>query len=130
MRHREPPIFHRFPQGGISLLEIPIALIVLALVIIMASRAFMSANHVQKDSHLANQATAFASAKLNELESTPVSLINDGKDTVMSSTGLSFTRKWTVSQPISGSNAKSVQVEVHWKLNQQNDSINVSSFIR
>jgi Tfp pilus assembly protein PilV len=117
-------------QKGISLIEIPVALLVLALVIIMATRTFKTANRVQKDSHFTNQATAFASAKLNELEVTPLPLIANGQDQVTSVNGLTFTRKWTYTQPISNSSAKAVQVQVHWTINQQPDSVQVATLVR
>jgi|GEM_PF-5103978 len=117
-------------QKGVSLVEIPVALVVLGIVLIIAARTFMTAGSVQKDSYFTHQAATFAAAKLTELESTPSSLIVDGEDQVQTASGFAFTRKWTVLQPLTGSKAKAVQVEMIWKSNQRNESIRLASLIR
>lgn len=123
-----PPGMRR--QRGISLVEIPVALVVLGIVIVMAARTFSTAGHVQTDSRLANQAAAFASAKITELEKTPLALIANGEDKVKAASGLAFTRKWSVTQPVTGSSAKCVQVEVQWHSNQKEESVQMATLIR
>jgi Tfp pilus assembly protein PilV len=117
-------------RSGISLIEIPVALVVLGLVIVMAAKTFSTAGHVQTDSRLVNQAAAIAASKITELEKTPLTLISDGEDQVKAVNGFGFVRKWKVTQPVSGSTAKCVQVEVHWQLQNQNESVQMATLIR
>lgn len=117
-------------EKGLSLVEIPVALLVLGIVIVIAARTFSTAGNIQSDSRFANQAMAFASAKLNELETLPLSLLADGDDQVKAQDGFAYTRKWTVTQPISGSEARSVQVEVRWQSLKAKDYVQVATLIR
>ena len=115
---------------GFSLVEIPVALVVLGIVIVIAARTFSTAGNMQTDSRFANQAMAFASAKLTEFETLPLSMLEDGEDQVHSRDGFVFTRKWTVSQPIAGSEARSVQVEVRWQSQKTKDFVQVATLLR
>jgi prepilin-type N-terminal cleavage/methylation domain-containing protein len=117
-------------QRGLSLIEIPVALLILGIVLILAAGIFSTAGHVHSDSRLANQATAMAAAKLTELESMPVSQIEDGRDSVAAANGLKFARKWSVDRPIAGSQAKSISIEVHWSSNRKDQFVQVATLIR
>jgi type II secretory pathway pseudopilin PulG len=117
-------------EKGISLVEIPVALLLLGIVIVIAARTFSTAGNLQSESRFANQAMAFASAKLTEFETLPLGLLVDGEDLVNSRDGFAFTRKWTVTKPVSGSEARSVQVEVHWILQNKKDFVQVGTLIR
>lgn len=117
-------------EKGVSMVEIPVALVLLGIVIVIAARTFSTAGNLQSESRFANQAMAFASAKLTEFETMPLSMLDDGEDLVNSQDGFAFTRKWTVSQPVSGSDARSVQVEVHWILQNRKDFIQVATLLR
>jgi prepilin-type N-terminal cleavage/methylation domain-containing protein len=117
-------------EKGFSLVEIPVALVVLGIVIVIAARTFSTAGNMHTDSRFANQAMAFASAKLAEFETMPLSMLDDGEDQVNSRDGFVFTRKWTVSQPIAGSEARSVQVEVRWQSQKTKDFVQVATLLR
>lgn len=117
-------------EKGLSLVEIPVALVVLGIVIVIAARTFSTAGNLQSDSRFVNQAMAFASAKLAEFETVPLTMLADGEDLVNSRDGSVFTRKWTVSQPLAGSEARSVQVEVRWQSQKRKDFVQVGTLIR
>lgn len=117
-------------QGGLSLVEIPVALIVLSLVLVIAARTFSTAGNVQADSRSADQAMAYASAKLNELEILPLQSIADGQDEVQSPDGSTYARRWTVSSPVAGSSAKSARIEVSWRVGKRGDRVVVATLIR
>lgn len=99
-------------QRDISLVEIPVALVVVAIVLVCAIRTFRTAGSVQRDSHLGNQATAYGLAKLHELEAYPASQIVEGRDSVINATGAGFSRTWTVTDKPLG---KEVNVVVGWR---------------
>ncbi len=120
----------RAAQKGISLIEIPVAMLVLGIVLLIAARTFSTAGHVQSDSRSADQAMAFASAKLTELETMPLPGITDGRDQVAASDGPVYSRSWTVTRPIAGSEARSVRVEVQWQAGKAKDRIQVATLIR
>lgn len=117
-------------EAGLSLVEIPVALVVLGIVLAIAARTFSTAGRIQADSRSADQAMAFASAKLTELEALPLSVVADGEDQAVSPDGSSFARKWTVTRPIAGSEAKAVRVEVRWQTGKLRDHIEVGTLIR
>lgn len=117
-------------RTGLTIAEIPIALAVLALVLVAAVRMFSTAGNVQSGAQMSNQATAYATAKLNELEAYPISRVSGGTDQVDSPTGARFTRKWTVASPIPSSSAKSVEIEVSWKVSGRTGKISIATLLR
>jgi prepilin-type N-terminal cleavage/methylation domain-containing protein len=117
-------------ENGFSLIEIPVALLVLAIVFAIAARTFKTAGHVRSDARYANRAAVIASNKISELQSLPASSIVGGTDQVVDVNGLTFDRKWSVSQPIAGANAKEVDIVVQWEINQKSDSIELATLLR
>jgi type II secretory pathway component PulJ len=128
----EDPVKQRIParQTGLTIAEIPIALAVLALVLVAAMRTFSTAGNVQSGAQMSNQATAYAAAKLNELEAYPINRVTSGSDQVNSPTGVRFTRRWTVATPIASSQAKSVEVEVSWLVSGRAGKIHIATLLR
>jgi type II secretory pathway pseudopilin PulG len=117
-------------ESGISLVEIPVALVVLGIVLVIAGRTFSTAGHVQADSRSADQAMAFASAKLTEMEAQPLPGLADGEDQVRAPDGSVYLRKWTVTRPVAGSEARSVRMEVSWPTGKRKDRILVATLLR
>ncbi len=117
-------------EAGLSLVEIPIALLVLAIVFAIAARTFKTAGNVRSDARYANRAAMLASNKLSELQSLPVSAITAGTDQVVDANGQIFDRKWTVTQPIAGASAKEIDIVVQWYINQKSDSIQLATLMR
>lgn len=114
-------------QGGISLVEIPIALLVVAVVLILAVKTFSTAGSVQRDSHLGNQATAYGVSKLSELEGWPAAQLADGQDRVSSPAGTQFRRAWTVRNKAHG---REVNVTVSWRSGNRDETLNLATILR
>lgn len=114
-------------QRGISLVEIPIALLVVAVVLILAVKTFSTAGSVQRDSHLGNQATAYGVSKLSELEGWPAAQLADGHDRLTSPTGAVFRRVWTVRNKDHG---REVTVTVIWRVGNRDETLNLATLLR
>ena len=114
-------------QNGISLVEIPVALIVIALLLVCAIRTFRTAGSVQGNSHFGNQATAFGMAKIHELEEGPSGRLAAGRDSVTDATGSAFSRTWTVADKAPG---KEVNVVVAWRAGARTESITLGMRLR
>lgn len=117
-------------QAGLTIAEIPIALVILALVLVAAMRTFSTAGNVQSGAQMSNQATAYATAKINELETYPVSRVTGGADQVVSPTGARFSRKWTVTTPLPSSPMKSLEMEVGWQVAGRAGTIRIATLLR
>jgi Tfp pilus assembly protein PilV len=111
---------------GLSLIEIPIALLVLAVVIVLATRTFSTVGNVQRDSHLGNQATAYAASKLSEFGAYPQSRLVSGRDVVVSPNGIRFERTWTVTLVAPN---RTVEVEVYWASGKRTESIKLATVL-
>lgn len=114
-------------EAGISLAEIPVALVVVAMVLVLAIRTFSTAGTVQRDSHSGNQATAYGTAKLHQLAGFSAASLAAGRDTVMNAEGKVFTRAWTVADKAS---CKEVNVTVSWRSRNRDESILLGTLIR
>jgi Tfp pilus assembly protein PilE len=113
-------------RRGLTLVEIPIALLILALTIVVGMRTFSTVGTVQRDSRLGNQATAFAAAKLSEFSAYPRSRLASGSDQVVSPGGTSFQRSWVVTQSAQSS---SVEITVAWTFGGRADSIKLGTLL-
>lgn len=109
------------------MVEIPVALLVVAMVLILAIRTFSTAGSVQRDSHMGNQATAYGLAKLHQLEAFPPARLAAGRDTVMNAEGKVFTRVWTVAAKPA---CKEVNVTVGWKSRAKDESLSLGTLLR
>jgi hypothetical protein len=107
--------------------EIPVALLILAILLIIAIMTFKTAGTVEKGSHLGNQATAYGLAKLSQFEAYPSGNLTAGKDTVVNAVGVPFTRAWSVSDNASG---KEVNVIVSWRMGAHMDSLALATLLR
>lgn len=114
-------------EAGISLAEIPVALVVVAMVLMLAIRTFSTAGSVQRNSHAGNQATAYGTAKLHQLAGYSVASLAAGRDTVMNAEGKVFTRTWTV---VDRPACKEVNVTVTWRSRSRDESILLGTLIR
>jgi Tfp pilus assembly protein PilV len=120
-------VVNQVNQRGLSLVEIPVALLVVAIVIICAMRTSRTAGSVQRDSHMGNQATSYGMAKLNQFEAYPSSKIVAGQDVVVNALGNSFTRTWSVTDKSSG---KEVNVVISWTSASRTESLTLATILR
>lgn len=114
-------------QRGISLIEIPVALLIVSILLVIATRTFRTAGSVERDSHLGSQATAYGLAKLSQFEAYPSGKITAGGDTVVSAVGIAFSRSWTVADNGTG---KEVNVVVGWRVGGRADSLAMATLLR
>jgi Tfp pilus assembly protein PilE len=113
-------------RRGLTLAEIPIALLILAITIIVGMRIFSTVRTVQRDSRLGTQATALAAAKLCEFGAYPHSRLRTGSDQVVSPGGTRFQRSWVVTQSAQSS---SVEITVAWTFGGRADSIKLGTVL-
>lgn len=113
-------------RRGLTLVEIPIALLILVIAILIGMRTFATVGTVQRDSRLANQAAAYAAAKLSEFTAYPRDRLSAGSDQMVSPAGTSFRRSWVVTQTAQSS---IVEVTVAWTFGGRDDSIKLGSVL-
>jgi prepilin-type N-terminal cleavage/methylation domain-containing protein len=113
-------------RRGLTLVEIPIALLILAIAIVIGMRTFAAVGTVQRDSRLVNQASAYAAAKLSEFSAYPRSRLETGSDQVVSPGGMSFQRSWVVTPSAQSS---IVEITVAWTFGGRADSIKLGTVL-
>jgi prepilin-type N-terminal cleavage/methylation domain-containing protein len=113
-------------RRGLTLVEIPIALLILAIAIVIGMRTFATVGTVQRDSRLVNQAAAYAAAKLSEFSAYPRDRLSTGSDQVVSPTGTSFQRTWVVTPSAQSSK---VEITVAWTFGGRGDSIKLGTIL-
>jgi Tfp pilus assembly protein PilV len=113
-------------RRGLTLVEIPIALLILAIAIIVGMRTFAAVGTVQRDSRLVNQAAAYAAEKLSEFSAYPRDRLATGSDQVASPGGTSFQRSWVVTQSAQSS---IVEVTVTWTFGGRADYIKLGTVL-
>ena len=112
-------------QSGFTLIEILVAMAIFSIGVLGFAISTISVTQGNQKSYNIALANAFAQDKLEELKALPASLAS-GSDTI--SSGLSFSRSWTVTanSPISGMHK--IDVTVTWT-DYQSHSITLSSAI-
>ncbi len=108
-----------FKSKGFTLLEILVAIVIFS-VSLLALAGVMSTT--SRNTSLGNhitEASTFAQDRLEQLRVTPWGTVGSGNDTVTGSTGITYTRTWTV--PPAAGKLKTIRMTVSW-----NDGINHS----
>lgn len=113
-------------RRGLTLVEIPIALLILALAIFVGMRTFSAVGTVQRDSRSVNQAAAHAAEKLNEFSAYPRSRLSSGSDQLVSPSGISFRRSWVV---VPSAQSSAVEITVAWTFGGREDSIRLGAVL-
>jgi len=109
---------------GFSLLEVLIGLLILAIGLLgIAGMMTMTIKGNAFGNHL-TEASTFAEAKLEEFRSVRP-IVGTGSDTVVSSTGVSFTRSWRVD---ANGEMKIIKVTVEW-VDKTNHSVELSTIM-
>ncbi len=108
-------------ESGFTLIEVMIAILILAVGMLAMAMLQVTAIRGGSFSDEVTQASIFGQNKIEELRNTNYASINNGKDSVNSSTGITFTRTWTVKEtPPPGttgvplSEMKSIVLKVSW----------------
>jgi type IV pilus assembly protein PilV len=106
-------------SNGFTLIEILISIVILSISLLaLAGLMATTTRNTSLGGHITEAAT-FAQDRLEELRVTPWATIATGNDTKTGSTGIVYTRTWTVPPPVG--NLKIITITVSW-----NDRINHS----
>jgi type IV pilus assembly protein PilV len=98
---------------GFSLIEVLIALVILAVALLaLAGLMVQSTNSNSWGSHL-TEASTFAQDKLEELRMTTWPNLVSDSDVRTGSTGINYTRTWTVATNTAG-NLRTVNISISW----------------
>jgi type IV pilus assembly protein PilV len=117
----------RKKSKGFSLIEVLIALVILAIALLaLAGLMVQSTNSNSWGSHL-TEASTFAQDKLEELRMTTWPNLDSGTDIKTGSTGISYTRTWTVTTNAAG-NLRTVAIDISWT-DKTNHTITILSAI-
>jgi type IV pilus assembly protein PilV len=112
---------------GFSLIEVLIALVILAVALLaLAGLMVQSTNSNSWGSHL-TEASTFAQDKLEELRMTTWPNLVSDSDVRTGSTGINYTRTWTVATNTAG-NLRTVNISIRWTDNT-NHTIRILSAI-
>ena len=113
---------------GFTLIEVLIALIVLSISLLaLASLMVVATKNNSFGGHM-TEAVTFAQDKLEEFRAnrweniTPISM---GTDQTIGSTGIGYTRTWTIVQ---NGNLKTIAITINWN-DRVNHSINLTSIL-
>jgi Tfp pilus assembly protein PilV len=110
------------------MIEVLVALVILAIALIgLAGLMVQSTNSNSWGSHL-TEASTFAQDKLEELRMTRwPHLVSGGPDIKTGSTGIEYTRTWTVATNAAG-NLRTVRINISWT-DKTNHTITILSAI-
>ncbi len=112
---------------GFSLIEVLVALIILSVALLaLAGLMATTTKNNSSGAHMTEAAT-FAQDRLEELRSTPWTMITTGSDTRQGATGVVYTRRWeVVSNP--SDTLRTVAITLNWH-DRVNHSIRLLSVI-
>ena len=98
---------------GFSLIEVLIALIILSVSLLaLAGLMATTTKNNSSGSHMTEAAT-FAQDRLEELRTTPWTMITTGSDTRQGATGIVYTRSWEV-VPNTADTLRTVAITLSW----------------
>jgi type IV pilus assembly protein PilV len=117
-------------EKGFSLLEVIIALFILAIALLaLAGLMASTMRNTSFGGHMTEAAT-FAQDVLEKLRAAPWASIVSGNDTATGSTGISYARTWTVSDDPTGTQ-RWVVITLNWtdSTRQTNHTMNLMSAV-
>ncbi len=98
---------------GFSMVEVLIALLILAVALLaLAGLMVTTTRHSSFGGHM-TEASTFAQDKLEQLRISPWAGVATGNDAIQGSTGINYTRNWTVT-PNTDGNQRWVRIEIAW----------------
>ncbi|OGQ01930.1 MAG: hypothetical protein A2026_18955 [Deltaproteobacteria bacterium RBG_19FT_COMBO_46_12] len=98
---------------GFSLVEVLIALLILAVSLLALAGLMVTTTRNSSFGGHMTEASTFAQDKLEQLRVSPWAGVATGNDTIQSSTGIIYTRNWTVT-PNGGGNQRWVSITLNW----------------
>jgi type IV pilus modification protein PilV len=98
---------------GFSLVEVLIALLILAISLLALAGLMMTTTKNSSFGGHMTEASTFAQDKLEQLRVSPWAGVATGNDTVQGSTGITYTRNWTVT-PNGDGNQRWVSITLSW----------------
>jgi prepilin-type N-terminal cleavage/methylation domain-containing protein len=112
---------------GFSLIEMLISLVILAVSLLAIASLMAITTRNNASGTQMTEAINLAQDKIEELSVTPSGNLLPGTDQKKGSTGINYSRNWTVLPNATG-NLRAVTVTVNWN-NRENHSINLLSTI-
>ena len=115
---------------GFSLVEVLIALLILAICLLALAGLMVTTTRNSSFSGHMTEASTFAQDKLEQLRVSPWAGVATGNDTTLGSTGITYTRNWTVT-PNADGHQRWVSITINWTdpSNNSNHSIRLLSVV-
>ena len=98
---------------GFSLVEVMIALLILAVALLALAGLMVTTTRNSSFGAHMTEASTFAQDKLEQLRVSPWAGVVTGNDTTLGSTGVTYTRNWTVTPNASG-DQRWVSITLTW----------------
>lgn len=98
---------------GFSMVEVLIALLILAISLLALAGLMMTTTRNSSFGGHMTEASTFAQDRLEQLRVSPWAGIVAGNDTVLGSTGINYTRNWTVTPNATG-DQRWVSITITW----------------
>ena len=98
---------------GFSLVEVLIALLILAVSLLALAGLMVTTTRNSSFGGHMTEASTFAQDKLEQLRVSPWAGVAAGNDTLQGSTGITYTRNWTVT-PNGDGNQRWVSITINW----------------
>ena len=98
---------------GFSRIEVVIALFILAICLLALAGLMVTTTRNSSFGGHMTEASTFAQDKLEQLRVSPWTGVATGNDTIQSSTGITYTRNWTVT-PNGDGNQRWVSITLNW----------------
>ena len=115
---------------GFSMVEVLIALLILAICLLALAGLMVTTTRNSSFGGHMTEASTFAQDKLEQLRVSPWDGVATGNDTTLGSTGITYTRNWTVTPNTSG-DQRWVSITINWTdpTQNQNHSIRLLSVV-
>jgi type IV pilus modification protein PilV len=98
---------------GFSLVEVLIALLILAISLLALAGLMVTTTRNSSFGGHMTEASTFAQDRLEQLRVSPWAGVATGNDTIQGSTGIAYTRNWTVT-PNADGNQRWVSITLNW----------------
>ena len=98
---------------GFSLVEVMIALLILAIALLALAGLMVTTTRNSSFGGHMTEASTFAQDKLEQLRVSPWAGVATGNDTTLGSTGITYTRNWTVT-PNADGNQRWISITLNW----------------
>lgn len=98
---------------GFTLIEVLIALVILSIALLGVSALMATTTTYNSFGSHVTEATTFAQDRLEELRATPWVNLISGADIRTGSTGINYTRTWTVATNVPG-NLRTITMTITW----------------